>query len=96
MREPKITAKLTMLPPGRKAHSAKALLNSSAVNQRRRSTMMRRAQAKTPPKPDSEIAAKAKNSSAMLGAGVVAAETFACCGAGGETGGPAGECIEVV
>jgi hypothetical protein len=47
--------------------------------------MMRRAQAKTPPKPDSEIAAKAKNSSAMLGAGVVAAGTFACCGAGGET-----------
>jgi hypothetical protein len=33
---------------------------------------------------------------AMLGAGVVAAGTFACCGAGGETGGPAGECIEVV
>ena len=44
--------------------------------------MMRRAQAKTPPNPDSEIAAKAKNSSAMLGAGAAAARLAACCGAG--------------
>jgi hypothetical protein len=35
--------------------------------------MMRRAQAKTPPKPDSDIAAKAENSSAMLGCGGTAA-----------------------
>ena len=50
---------------------------------------MRRAQAKTPPNPDSEIAAKARNSSAMLGAGAAAAVAFAgCCGgAGCETGG---------
>jgi hypothetical protein len=33
----------------------------------------------------------------MLGAGAAAAGTLvACCGVGGETGGPAGECIEVV
>jgi hypothetical protein len=83
-----------MLPPGRKAHSAKASLNCSAVNQRRRSTMTRRAHANTPPKPDSEIAAKAKNSSAMLGRGGAAAGTLGA-DAGG-AGGPAGELIEVI
>src|SRR5215831_5368396 len=95
MRAPKITAKLTMLPPGRKAHSAKASLNCSAVNQRRRSTMIRRAQASTPPKPDSEIAAKAKNSWAMLGGGGAAAGGAFGAGAGG-AGGPAGELIEIL
>jgi hypothetical protein len=64
-----------------------------AVNQPRRSTMTRRAQAKTPPKPDSEIAAKAKNSSAMLGCGGNAAVgRFEACG--GEARGPAGNFIE--
>jgi hypothetical protein len=92
MRAPKITAKFTILPPGRKAHSAKASLNCSAVNQRRRSTMIRRAQAKTPPNPDSEIAA---NSSAMVGCGgAAAAGALAAGGAGAE--GPAGELMEVV
>src|SRR5262245_1440696 len=92
MRAPKMTAKLTMLPPGRKAHSAKASLNCSALNQRRRSTMIRRAQASTPPKPDNEIAAKAKISSAMLGG--VAAGAFGACVGG--AGGPAGDLIEVL
>ena len=72
-----------MLPPGRKAHSAKASLNCSAVNQRRRSTMIRRAQASTPPKPDNEIAAKAKNSSAIVGRGAAAVGVF---GAGASRG----------
>src|SRR6516164_3991987 len=91
---PKIAAKFTMLPPGRKAHSAKASLNCSAVNQRRRSTMIRRAQASTPPKPDNEIAAKAKNSSAIVGCGAAAVWAFGA-GAGG-AGGPPGELIEVI
>src|SRR5690349_21578529 len=94
MRAPKIIQKLTMLPPGRKAHSAKASLNCSAVSHPRRSTMIRRAQAKTPPKPDSEIAAKAKNSSAMLGCGGAAA-VGAFRGGEGERG-PAGEFIELL
>jgi hypothetical protein len=47
--------------------------------------MIRRAQASTPPKPDSEIAAKAKNSSAMVGCGAAAAGTFGTCA--GEAGG---------
>jgi len=46
------------------------------VNQRRRSTMIRRAQASTPPKPDNEIAAKAKNSSAIVGCGAAAVGVF--------------------
>ena len=91
---PKITAKFTMLPPGRKAHSAKASLNCSAVNQRRRSTMIRRAQASTPPKPDNEIAAKAKNSSAIVGCSAAAAGAF--WGFAGGAEGPAGDLIEVV
>jgi len=56
--------------------------------------MIRRAQARTPPKPDSEIAAKAKNSSAMLGCGAAAVWAFGA-GAGG-AGGPPGELIEVI
>jgi hypothetical protein len=95
MRAPKITAKLTMLPPGKKEHSAKASLNCSAVNHPRRSTMTRRAQARTPPKPDSEIAAKTVNSSAMLGrGGLAAAGAFGVCFGGRR--GSAGELIEVL
>src|ERR1700747_1767118 len=90
IREPKITAKFTILPPGRKAHRAKASLNCSAVNQRRRSTMIRRAQAKTPPNPDSEIAAKAVNSSAMVGCGGAAAGGGVAAGGGGGVGGGRG------
>jgi hypothetical protein len=50
--------------------------------------MIRRAQASTPPKPDSEIAAKAANSSAMLGCGAAATGAFGVCagGAGGRLG----------
>jgi hypothetical protein len=55
--------------------------------------MIRRAQASTPPKPDSEITAKAKNSSAMLGCGAAAGTS----GVGAdELGGLAGELIEVL
>ncbi len=57
--------------------------------------MIRRAQASTPPKPDSEIAVKAKNSSAMVaGGGAVAAGAFGAFTGG--AGGPAGGLIEVV
>jgi len=92
MRVPKITAKLTMLPPGRKAHSAKASLNCSAVNQRRRSTIIRRAQARTPPNPDSEIAANTANSSAMVGRGGSTAGGAVGAG-GGAAGGTAGASV---
>jgi hypothetical protein len=57
--------------------------------------MIRRAQARTPPKPDSEIAAKARNSSLMLGRGGAAAGRVVGAGAGGASG-PAGEFIEVL
>jgi hypothetical protein len=58
--------------------------------------MMRRAQAKTPPKPDSEIAAKAANSSAMVGGGGAAVGGVLGTSAGDGVGGPAGEFIEVI
>src|SRR5690349_11377933 len=66
-REPNTTERLTMLGPGRKWQSAKVSLNSSAVIQRCCSTMPRRAQTSTPPKPASDILANATNSSAGLG-----------------------------
>src|ERR1700688_2415352 len=66
-RDPNTTLRLTMLGPGRKWHSAKVSLNSSAVIQRCCSTMPRRAQTKTPPKPASDILANARNSSARPG-----------------------------
>ena len=62
-REPNTTDRLTMFGPGRKWHSAKVSLNSSAVIQRCWSTMPRRAQTSTPPKPASDILANATNSS---------------------------------
>src|SRR3954454_19457851 len=68
-REPNTTDKLTMFGPGRKWHSAKVSLNSSAVIQRCWSTIPRRAQTKTPPKPASDILAKAANSSSRPGGG---------------------------
>ena len=59
--------------------------------------MIRRAQARTPPKPDSEIAAKAKNNSAMLGCGAAAGTSaVGADGLGGLAGGLAGELIEVL
>src|SRR3954469_17544723 len=66
-REPNTTDKLTMFGPGRKWHSANVSLNSSAVIQRCWSTMPRRAQTSTPPKPASDILANATNSSNRLG-----------------------------
>jgi hypothetical protein len=66
-REPNTTDKLTMFGPGRKWHSAKVSLNSSAVIQRCWSTMPRRAQTSTPPKPASDILANATNSASRPG-----------------------------
>ena len=61
--------RLTMLGPGRKWHSAKVSLNSSAVIQRCCSTMPRRANTSTPPKPASDILANATNSAIRPGGG---------------------------
>jgi len=66
-REPNTTDRLTIFGPGRKWHSAKVSLNSSAVIQRCWSTMPRRAQTRTPPKPASDILANATNSSSRPG-----------------------------
>ena len=66
-REPNTKERLTILGPGRIWQSAKVSLNSSAVIQRCWSTMLRRAQASTPPKPASDILAKARNSSIRPG-----------------------------
>src|SRR5689334_24607825 len=68
-RAPKTTDRLTMFGPGRKWHSAKVSLNSSAVIHRWSSTMPRRANARTPPKPASDILAKARNSVTTPGGG---------------------------
>src|SRR5215831_9209988 len=69
-REPKTTEKLTTLGPGRNCDSAKASLNSSAVIQPFCSTILRRAQGKAPPKPETETIAKARNSSERDGRAV--------------------------
>src|SRR5580698_6209748 len=85
-RAPNTTGKLTMLGPGRKWHSAKVSLNSSAVIQRCCSTMPRRANGSTPPNPATDILANATNSAPTLGAaddGISGAGTAA----GGESGG---------
>ena len=75
-----------MFGPGRKWHSAKVSLNSSAVIQRCCSTMARRANTSTPPKPASDILANARNSAIRPG-GVDVGETGAGTAAGGESGG---------
>src|SRR5512135_1481850 len=62
-REPNTTEKFTTFGPGRNCESAKASLNSSAVIQRRCSTIIRRAQGSAPPKPEMETMTKARNSS---------------------------------
>src|SRR5436190_4073302 len=69
-REPNTKDRLTMLGPGRTWQSANVSLNSSAVIQRCWSTILRRAHPSTPPKPDSDIFAKARNSSMRLGGSV--------------------------
>src|SRR6476619_5244990 len=84
-REPNTTDKLTMFGPGRKWHSAKVSLNSSAVIQRCWSTMPRRAQTRTPPKPASDILAKATNSANRPG-GFEVERTGAATAAGDESG----------
>src|SRR5579864_7297410 len=66
-REPNTKVRLTMLGPGRKWQRAKVSLNSSAVIHLCWSTMPRRAQTSTPPKPASDILAKATKSVIKLG-----------------------------
>ena len=58
-----------MFGPGRKWHSAKVSLNSSAVIHRCWSTMPRRAKTSTPPKPDSDILANADEQREQAGRG---------------------------
>src|SRR4051794_41877204 len=85
-REPNTTDKLTMFGPGRKWHSAKVSLNSSAVIQRCWSTMPRRAQTSTPPKPASDILANARNSSSSpgwIGGTIVGSSGAGTAGGGG-------------
>src|SRR5450755_1079058 len=92
-REPNTTDKLTMFGPGRKWHSAKVSLNSSAVIQRCWSTMPRRAQTSTPPKPANDILANATNSAIRPG-GVDEANS-GISGAGTAAGGESGGMIEI-
>src|ERR1700722_17378993 len=80
-RDPNTIVRLTILGPGKKWHSAKVSLNSSAVIQPCCSTMARRANTSTPPKPASDIFANATNSSNRLGGVDVRLS-----GAGPETG----------
>src|ERR1700730_11345223 len=96
-REPNTTDKLTMFGPGRKWHSAKVSLNSSAVIQRCWSTMPRRAQYKTPPKPAVDILANATNSSTSPGGGWSGDWTTEGerSGAGTAAGGDSGDIFEI-
>ena len=87
-RDPNTMVKLTMFGPGRKWHSAKVSLNSSAVIHLCWSTMPRRAQTSTPPKPASDILANATNSAIRLGGGDVGI-SGAVTAADGESGGMA-------
>src|SRR5580693_1704708 len=66
-RDPNTKVRLTMLGPGRKWQSAKVSLNSSAVIHLCWSTMPRRAHTRTPPKPASDIFAKAIKSVSKSG-----------------------------
>ena len=66
-RDPNTTEKLITLGPGRNCERAKVSLNSSVVIQRFCSTMARRAQGNTPPKPETDMSAKARNSSESEG-----------------------------
>src|SRR5690242_3641670 len=56
-----------MLGPGKNWHSPSKSANSAAVIQRRRSTIIRRAQGSTPPKPHSPTLRKPRNSPPRLG-----------------------------
>src|SRR5690349_8673364 len=68
-RTPKTTAKFKTLGPGRNWQSAKTSLNSVAVTHLRSSTAMRRAQAKVPPKPNTETITKLENRLHSVGRG---------------------------
>src|ERR1700716_1859829 len=87
-RDPNTTDRLTTFGPGKKWHSAEVSLISSAVIQRCWSTMPRRAQTSTPPKPASDILANATNSSARPGwlGGLKIGISGAGTAAGGESG----------
>src|SRR6185437_16805306 len=89
-RAPNTTDRLTMFGPGRKWQSANVSLNSSAVIQRCCSTMPRRANTRTPPKPASDILANATNNANRPGGGDVGlagAEPETGTAAGDESGG---------
>src|ERR1700761_6006546 len=85
-REPNTIVRLTILGPGRKWHSAKVSLNSSAVIQRCCSPRARLANTSPPPNPASDILAKATNSAIRLG-GVDARLSGAATAADEESGG---------
>src|SRR5262245_61421331 len=85
-REPYMTEKFRMLPPGSTWHSASCSLNSSGVSQPRSWTMMRRDHASTPPKPHTAILAKARKSSAAVGMGRTAASAGAADGGAAASG----------
>src|SRR5690348_18497869 len=57
-----ITETLTMFGPGRNCESESTSRNSPSVSQRRSSTIMRRANGMTPPKPERPTLRKPKNS----------------------------------
>src|SRR5258708_35307432 len=57
---------LTMFGPGRNCESESTSRNSASLSQRRRSTIMRRAKGRTPPKPDSPILRKSTKSAEEL------------------------------
>src|SRR5215831_9945326 len=61
-----ITETLTMFGPGRNCDSESTSRNSASVSQRRSSTIIRRANGMTPPKPDTPTLRKPKNSSPRL------------------------------
>src|SRR6202000_455570 len=84
-RDPNTKGRLTMLGPGRKGQSAKVSLNSSAVIHLCWSTMPRRAQTRTPPKPASDILAKAIKSVKRSGGDLERSGAVAA--AGEESGG---------
>ncbi len=68
-----MTETLTMFGPGRNWHSERASVNSCSVSQRSRSTSIRCANGRTPPKPETPILRKPQNS----------APDVTCGGAGG-------------
>src|SRR5712691_8336911 len=66
-REPNMTEKFTMFGPGSTWHRAISSSNASGASQRLSSTITRRDQASTPPKPQSAILAKARESWKTVG-----------------------------